>query len=292
MFGLDVKAIMKTLIGSYNNYQSELKSIFSKREIDFYFKILLDYFFKWDATFLGLNPNHELKINQQALLKEALLKLKEQQPIQQIVQQAHFRNLQIKVNRSVLIPRPETEELIDWILEDYASITKSKKVLDVGTGSGCVAISLALENKNFNLEALDVSHEALETARENAKNCGLDIHFYQHNILKDELKISFDLIVSNPPYLSPHEKEYMETKVLQYEPHLALFTPLDDPLIFYRAILNHSTKYLKPKGRIYFEINPIFFEELITLIKTYALFIISIRKDIFGKKRILRLIKK
>ena len=124
------------------------------------------------------------------------------------------------------------------------------------------------------------------------KNRGLDIHFYQHNILKDELKISFDLIVSNPPYLSPHEKEYMETKVLQYEPHLALFTPLDDPLIFYRAILNHSTKYLKPKGRIYFEINPIFFEELITLIKTYALFIISIRKDIFGKKRILRLIKK
>ena len=91
MFGLDVKAIMKTLIGSYNNYQSELKSIFSKREIDFYFKILLDYFFKWDATFLGLNPNHELKINQQALLKEALLQLKEQQPIQQIVQQAHFR---------------------------------------------------------------------------------------------------------------------------------------------------------------------------------------------------------
>ena len=196
------------------------------------------------------------------------------------------------MNRSVLIPRPETEELIDWILEDYSSITKSKKVIDIGTGSGCIAISLALENKNFNVEALDISHEALKTARENAKNCDLDIHFYQHNILKDEFKKSFDLIVSNPPYLSPHEKEYTETKVLKYEPHLALFTPLCDPLIFYRTILNHSTKYLKPKGRIYFEINPIFFEELITLIKTYTLFIISVRKDIFGKKRILRLIKK
>ena len=283
---------MKTLISCYNYYQSELESIFSKREIDFYFKILLDYFFKWDATFLGLNPNHRLKINQQTLLKEALLKLKEQQPIQQIVQQAHFRDLQIKVNRFVLIPRPETEELIDWILEDYSSITKSKKVIDIGTGSGCIAISLALENKNFNVEALDISYEALETARENASNCDLDIHFYQHNILKDEFKKSFDLIVSNPPYLSPHEKEFTETKVLKYEPHLALFTPLHDPLIFYRTILNQSTKYLKPKGRIYFEINPIFFEELITLIKTYALFIISVRKDIFGKKRILRLIKK
>ena len=283
---------MKTLISCYNYYQSELESVFSKREIDFYFKILLDYFFKWDATFLGLNPNHRLKINQQTLLKEALLKLKEQQPIQQIVQQAHFRDLQIKVNRFVLIPRPETEELIDWILEDYSGITKSKKVIDIGTGSGCIAISLALENKNFNVEALDISHEALETARENANNCDLDIHFYQHNILKDEFKKSFDLIVSNPPYLSPHEKEFTETKVLKYEPHLALFTPLYDPLIFYRTILNQSTKYLKPKGRIYFEINPIFFEELITLIKTYALFIISVRKDIFGKKRILRLIKK
>ena len=292
MFGLDVKAIMKTLISCYNYYQSELESIFSKREIDFYFKILLDYFFKWDATFLGLNPNHRLKINQQTLLKEALLKLKEQQPIQQIVQQAHFRDLQIKVNRFVLIPRPETEELIDWILEDYSSITKPKKVIDIGTGSGCIAISLALENKNFNVEALDISYEALETARENANNCDLDIHFYQHNILKDEFKKSFDLIVSNPPYLSPHEKEFTETKVLKYEPHLALFTPLHDPLIFYRTILNQSTKYLKPKGRIYFEINPIFFEELITLIQTYALFIISVRKDIFGKKRILRLIKK
>lgn len=283
---------MKTLISCYNYYQSELESIFSKREIDFYFKILLDYFFKWDATFLGLNPNHRLKINQQTLLKEALLKLKEQQPIQQIVQQAHFRDLQIKVNRFVLIPRPETEELIDWILEDYSSITKPKKVIDIGTGSGCIAISLALENKNFNVEALDISYEALETARENANNCDLDIHFYQHNILKDEFKKSFDLIVSNPPYLSPHEKEFTETKVLKYEPHLALFTPLHDPLIFYRTILNQSTKYLKPKGRIYFEINPIFFEELITLIQTYALFIISVRKDIFGKKRILRLIKK
>lgn len=288
---MDVKKNIVTLLECRDIFRETLQPFIPSREADLYFKMLLEHHFKWDASFLGLHPHHSLTSSEFSIVEKGLSELKQNRPIQQVLQQAWFRDLRLRVSPNVLIPRPETEELVDWILEDHEELDQTQSVLEVGTGSGCVAIALVREQPQFQMTATDVSEPALHIAKHNAINYKVKIEFSHHNILTTPLKKSYDIIVSNPPYIGWNEKKEMEKKVLDYEPHIALFAPKDDPLLFYKVIIDQAKKNLQPKGRIYFEINPNFLENLTASIKSTAIFKMSFRKDIFGKNRFLRLVK-
>lgn len=288
---MDVKKIVVTLLEGRNLFRETLQPLGPLREADLYFKMLLEHHFDWDASFLGLHPHHTLTSAEFSVLEKALIELKQKRPIQQILQWAWFRDLRLKVSPEVLIPRPETEELVDWVLEDHRGVTQTQSILDVGTGSGCVAIALAKEQRQFHVAALDVSEQALSIAKQNTTACNAQVELFHHDILTKPLQHTYDIIVSNPPYIGWDEKDKMEKKVLDYEPHIALFAPMEDPLLFYKVILSQAKEALHSKGRIYFEINPIYLEKLSLLIKSTAMFKMSIRKDIFGKVRFMRLLK-
>ncbi|MDA7808266.1 peptide chain release factor N(5)-glutamine methyltransferase [Flavobacteriaceae bacterium] len=281
-----------TLIEARDWYRDSLKTEYSNAEIDFYFKALLTDCFQWQPTQLALEPKRELESKELILIQEAQDKLLKRYPLQYITGWAHFRSLKLKVDQRVLIPRPETEELVDWILEDCSKHKDGpKELLDMGTGSGCIAIALAKENPQLSVSALDQEKSIIDLARENAHQNKVKVEFFQQNLLQmDSLKRSFDMIVSNPPYVSVEEKKEMKSNVLDHEPHKALFVPDNDPLIFYRKILEFATGQLLPKGSIYFEINPLFIDELCSLIQQFD-YTICKRMDIFGKERMLRLTK-
>jgi len=281
-----------TLTEGRNLFQEQLKDHFQNQEIDFYFKSILRKKFDREPTQVALEPNAVLEKEEVEFLNAALVKLLSQHPLQYILEQADFRNLTLKINEKVLIPRPETEELVEWILEDNKNSKASKELLDIGTGSGCIAIALAKEQPNFRVAALDLDADILEVAYLNAVKHQVQIEFLQQNILKtNSFKKALDIIVSNPPYILLNEKKEMKKNVLEYEPQQALFVPDNDPLIFYRAILEFAQQNLRPNGLLYFEINPLMIDQLNDLIKSFK-FNHSQRMDIFGKVRMLRLQKK
>jgi release factor glutamine methyltransferase len=282
-----------TLLEARDLYRETLQTKFSNGEIDFYFKSLMTDSFQREPTQLALEPESELEPLEVLFIQEAATKLLKDYPLQYITGTVHFRTLKLKVDPRVLIPRPETEELVDWIVEDFGKRTdESKDILDMGTGSGCIAIALAKENTQFTVSALDQEQPILDLAQENALNNGVQIHFFQQDLLQlDSLKQSFDILVSNPPYVMRKEQEQMQPNVLDHEPHQALFVPDEDPLIFYRAILKFASLHLNSEGIIYFEINPLLIDELRSLIQQFD-YTISERMDIFGKVRMLRLKKK
>ncbi|MGB2137187.1 MAG: peptide chain release factor N(5)-glutamine methyltransferase, partial [Flavobacteriaceae bacterium] len=192
----------------------------------------------------------------------------------------------------VLIPRPETEELVKWVLNDFNDVQNYINVLELGTGSGCIAISLAKEQSKFNIEALDVSETALEIAKKNAIRHHIEIDFIHQDMTALVVwNKSLDVIISNPPYIEAEEKREMLPNVLDYEPHLALFTPEQDPLYFYRKIIALAQSSLKSNGCLYLEINPKFKENLLTFIKSETFKDIEVRNDIFGKNRMLKAVK-
>ena len=282
-----------TLLEARDLYRETLQTKFSNGEIDFYFKSLMTDSFQREPTQLALEPESEFEPLEVLFIQEAATKLLKDYPLQYITGTVHFRTLKLKVDPRVLIPRPETEELVDWIVEDFGKRTDdSKDILDMGTGSGCIAIALAKENTQFTVSALDQEQPILDLAQENALNNGVQIHFFQQDLLQlDSLKQSFDILVSNPPYVMRKEQEQMQPNVLDHEPHQALFVPDEDPLVFYRAILKFASLHLNSEGIIYFEINPLLIDELRSLIQQFD-YTISERMDIFGKVRMLRLKKK
>ena len=281
-----------TLLEARDLYRETLKKKYSISEIDFYFKSLLTDALHRESTQLALEPESELEPLEVLFIQEAAKKLLKDHPLQFITGTVHFRTLKLKVDQRVLIPRPETEELVDWIMEDFGKRTEgSKDILDMGTGSGCIAIALAKENPKFSVWALDREQRILDLAQENALNNGVQIHFFQQDLLQiNPLKQSFDILVSNPPYVMIKEQTQMEANVLDHEPHQALFVPDEDPLVFYRAILKFASLNLNPKGTVFFEINPLLINPLKLLIQQFD-YTISERMDIFGKVRMLRLKK-
>lgn len=209
-------------------------------------------------------------------------------PIQQVLGYAYFCGLKLKVTPSVLIPRPETEELVRWVA-DESPVPHS--ILDMGTGSGCIAISLAKALPQTRLTAIDISDEALAVARENAKMHDADIDFIQADILNPNPYLAnnrFDVIVSNPPYICNKEADEMEKNVLNHEPHVALFVPDDDPLLFYRAIAEKTLTMLTPDGTLFFEINRLYAQELTTMLQSMGFQHITVRQDQFNNDRMLR----
>jgi release factor glutamine methyltransferase len=288
--------IQKMLIKNYRTqFTEELTSIFDEKEIESFFYIILEAFHELKRVDLVLNPNLELDTIQLLQWETVLSQLKEQKPIQYILGETEFFGLPFYVNENTLIPRPETEELVQWILSNN-QITKSTnqlKILDIGTGSGCIAISLAKNLSNASVFAIDVSEKALATAKKNAELNEVKVTFIERNILEtDDLKQQFDIIVSNPPYVRNLEKQEIHKNVLEYEPHLALFVEDNDALLFYRKITELATKNLSKNGQLYFEINQYLGKEMVELLEKYNFENIELKKDIYGNDRMIRCVLK
>ena len=268
-----------------SEFDSQLGTRYPKTEIDSFFNLLTEYKLGLTRVDRALQPNFELKETSITFFKEALQSLKEDIPVQHILGKTWFYSLPFYVNNSVLIPRPETEELVSWILEDLGDKVDIN-ILDIGTGSGCIAIALAKNLTKANVWALDISEAALQTAKRNASLNQVDIHFAAQDILKtDSLPSSFDVIVSNPPYVRTLEKKELKNNVLLHEPSTALFVSDDTPLVFYNKISDLALDYLKPKGKLYFEINQYLGKEMQAMLTEKGFSSNELKKDIYGNDR-------
>jgi len=272
------------------HFIKELSPFYDAYEAESFFYLILEDKHKLRQIDLALN--HELTFSDaDFVVWGSLLKqLKKEVPIQYLLGKTHFYGLDFEVNENVLIPRPETEELVEWIITENAAIDKTKKlkILDIGTGSGCIAISLAKNLPNANVFAIDVSKKAIETAKRNAIRNNVNITFMLQDILEtEELKCQFDVIVSNPPYVRNLEKEEIKKNVLDYEPHLALFVEDNDALIFYKKIASLAQNNLLENGQLYFEINQYLGKEMIDLLGKMDFVNIDLRKDIYDNDRMI-----
>ena len=267
--------------------KNELEGLYSAEELNAIVHNLFSHITGLTASLMIIERERKLTESEIYFLQRSLKRLKQQEPLQYITGIAHFRGLEFKVNSSVLIPRPETEELVGWVVEE-AGLRMPKAILDIGTGSGCIAISIKKEHTDTSVYALDVSPEALTIAEENAANLGADITFYQADILNKDACTSlphFDVIVSNPPYVTPADREKMQKNVTDYEPGLALFVEEDDPLIFYRAIIDFSIDHLNKSGKLFFECNESNADEVVALLKKGGFDDVELRSDMRGKER-------
>lgn len=281
-----------TLREGQEHFKDGLGGFFQSSEIDFYYKTLLKDGLNRDPIQLSIEPWVELTSEEEFFVKESLSKLIAHQPLQYVLGKTHFRDLTLKVDKRVLIPRPETEEMVEWVLEDFKKLNQKLRLIDMGTGSGCIGIALAKAQPYFSVFALDKDVDILDLTAENAKLNGVQIKCIEQDMNQmNTLKLKIDVIVSNPPYVMLSEQNQMKSNVLDYEPHQAIFISNKDPLLFYRLILEFAADNLKPKGFIYFEINPLLLKELKDLIISFS-YIVFERLDIFKKVRMLRLQKK
>ena len=280
-----------------NIFYQELQSNYPKTEIDSFFYLLSESFLHLKRIDIALSPNQKITLELETKFISAIADLKKEIPIQYIIGATEFYGLSFEVNKNVLIPRPETEELVSWIIKDVESkksntegnTTTKINILDIGTGSGCIAVSLAKSLPNTNIYALDISTEALKTAKQNASNNKVEIQFLNDDILKlNTFPIKFDIIVSNPPYVRNLEKEQMQNNVLKYEPGLALFVSNENPLIFYDKISQIAKENLKQNGIIYFEINQYLGNEMTELLQQKGFKNIQLNQDFFEKDRMIK----
>ena len=290
------------LLKQYKTYFFDsLKNIQDEQEIESFFFILTEYLHNLKRVDVALNSNFELSDEEVEKWNAILVDLQQEKPIQYITGEAWFYGLKFEVNENTLIPRPETEELVEWIIESQKSKVQSQKleILDIGTGSGCIPISLKANLPQANVSAIDVSEQALEVAKRNANSNKVEINFIQANILEVEdlsqlqtpnfqLPTSIDIIVSNPPYVRNLEKEEIKKNVLDYEPHLALFVEDTDALLFYRKIAQLALKNLSPNGLLFFEINQYLGKETVELLQNLGFKNIELKKDMYGNDRMIR----
>ncbi|MFM7897025.1 MAG: peptide chain release factor N(5)-glutamine methyltransferase [Flavobacterium sp.] len=272
------------------HFFNSLKNIQDEQEIESFFFILTEYLHNLKRVDVALNPNFELSDTEVEKWNAILSELQQEKPIQYITGEAWFYGLRFEVNENTLIPRPETEELIEWILNSPITHHPSPiTILDIGTGTGCIPISLKANLPQANVSAIDVSEKALEVAKRNAVSNKVEINFIQTNILEvEDLNQHFDVIVSNPPYVRNLEKEEIKKNVLDYEPHLALFVEDTDALLFYRKIAQLALKNLSPNGLLFFEINQYLGKETVELLENLGFKNIELKKDIYGKDRMVK----
>lgn len=288
---------MSTIIKEYRTqFIEELSTIYDAGEAESFFYLILEDKQKLKRIDLALNPDLTFTENEIQLWNSILEELKKEIPIQYLLGKTSFYGLDFEVNKNVLIPRPETEELVEWIIErrklSFGSAQDDSgkiKILDIGTGSGCIAISLAKNIPNASVFAIDVSEKALVTAQKNAQSNEVNITFIHKNILEtDDLDAQFDIIVSNPPYVRELEKVEIKKNVLDNEPHLALFVEDNDALVFYRKITELAQKNLAPNGQLFFEINQYLGKEMVELLEKMNFKSVELRKDIYGNDRMIR----
>ena len=304
---------------TYEELWHRLTPLYEAGEAKAIVRWVLDVRFGLSWTDILCGKVTELSAHDQTELEKIMQRLEKGEPIQYIIGVTDFFGRQFHVAPGVLIPRPETEELCRWILaSDKHGLTRTFReslhqsdaevrispsqsdanILDIGTGSGCIAITLALELPDAKVTAWDISDDALRIAADNAKSLDANVTFEHRDILDTSLTShlslftpQFDLIVSNPPYICEKEKSAMECNVLEHEPHLALFVPDDDPLLFYRAIAQYAVEALKPQGSLFFELNPLYADDLAQELSMMSYHDISIRRDQFSKPRFLKATK-
>ena len=261
-----------------------LLPVYDAMEAESFFYLALEQWQQLKRIDLALQPELEFTEAQLLQWEQLQLDLLRQQPIQYLLGQTEFCGLKFEVAASTLIPRPETEELVALIVKDHPQF--AGRILDIGTGSGCIAISLAHQLPNAQVAAIDVSHEALAIATKNAIHNNVKVEFMLQDILQTNgLGASYDIIVSNPPYVRELEKKEIQPNVLEYEPHLALFVSDDDPLLFYRKIAQLAQKSLLPNGKLYFEINQYLGKETVELLSDMNFTAIQLLKDFYGNDR-------
>lgn len=276
----------------YNLLNSSLKEFYSKSEIRIFRNIILEKITGLNPTQLLTDKDRLLTPDENERAVEMLHRLKNSEPIQYILGETEFFGLKFKVNSNVLIPRPETEELVEWVSNDLKLAGKelSKvRILDIGTGSGCIPIALKSKHSNSKVTAMDVSEKALEVARDNAKINAVEIEFTHEDILNpSQNDRKWDVIISNPPYIPQEEIAGIEKNVKDFEPHIALFVPNDEPLLFYKKIASYAHHHLAPEGKLYFETHKDLANEVASLLINAGFQNIEIRKDMSGNERMVR----
>tara|TARA_R110002072_G_scaffold32395_2_gene98902 strand:- start:2015 stop:2899 length:885 start_codon:yes stop_codon:yes gene_type:complete len=289
------------IVKQYRNYFNEtLKTIYPITEIDSFFFLLLEEYLGFRRVDIVLKSDFKITQETLNLLQSATKQLEQEVPLQYIIGKTEFYGLPFVVNKHVLIPRPETEELVACVVSESSRVktfntsikqtteTKQLKILDIGTGSGCIPISLKKQLPFAKISAIDISKEALTVAKKNAVLNNVDIHFILQDILKTvALDQHYDIIISNPPYVRESEKKELKNNVLKNEPHVALFVENDNPLIFYAKIAELAKKYLNKNGLLFFEINQYLGTETIDLVNKKGLKNIQLKKDMFGNDRII-----
>jgi release factor glutamine methyltransferase len=305
---------MKTVKDVSAAFRLELASLYDVREIDSLCMLVLTDITGATSAKIKAFPELELSLEQTETISNILTRLKTGEPVQYILGHTEFYGLQFKVNPFVLIPRPETEELVEWALSSWQSSVDSWQqphhILDIGTGSGCIAITLKKNIPSAQVSAIDISPEALQTAKENAELNEVEINFIKADILslKSETehpkrrsplehnkkiidREKFEIIISNPPYVTLHDKTQMHTNVTDFEPHTALFVPENDPLVFYKAIANFAATHLQKNGLLFFEINESYGKQIVELLNNKSFKNIELIKDISGKARMIKAMK-
>jgi len=282
-------------IGKFrNHFINLLEDLYPIEELKSFFYLLAEKYLNLSRINIALQLNNELTHEDQSSFYQAVDRLRNHEPIQYILGETEKFGVPLIVNKQVLIPRPETEELVSWIIEDVDK--KKATILDIGTGSGCIAISLAKKLNNAVVSAIDISNRAIEVAKKNTliNNINIEfsrvdlLNFEDNSTLQHKWKSKFDIIVSNPPYVRMKEKKLMQLNVIDHEPDIALFVNDDDPLLFYRKISELSKRYLKHNGTLYLEINEYLGVEMEKMLNEAGFKHVELKKDMFGKNRMLK----
>jgi len=284
---------MKTVKQVSAEFSKQLSTIYDVNEINSLCMMVLESIVNISSAKIKAFPKTEISTPDSERITNILTRLATGEPIQYILGYTEFYRLHFKVNPSVLIPRPETEELVDWVISSVGSSELAAgEFLDIGTGSGCIPISLKKNLPNVQISAIDISLEALQTAKENAELNKVDVNFIENDILNPTnhslLTTHYSLIVSNPPYVTLEDKKLMHTNVTDFEPHTALFVPENDPLIFYKAIADFASDHLEKGGLLFFEINESYGKQVVDILNSKLLINIELRKDISGKDRMIK----
>ncbi|MDA9804189.1 peptide chain release factor N(5)-glutamine methyltransferase [Flavobacteriaceae bacterium] len=282
-------------IKKYRQYFiNSLEDLYSIEELQSIFYLLAEKLLHLSRIDIALQLDDTLTSDEEINFNKAIDRLKIYEPVQYILGETEFFGYPFLVNKQVLIPRPETEELVSWIIEDVDK--KETTILDIGTGSGCIAISLAKKLNNAVVSAIDISNKAIEVAKKNAliNNVNVEyssvdvLNFEDKLVLQDKWKSKFDIIVSNPPYVRMQEKKLMQLNVIDHEPDIALFVEDDDPLLFYKRISELSRQYLKHNGTLYLEINEYLGVEMEKMLNEAGFKHVELKKDMFGKNRMIK----
>ena len=278
-----------SLASARNYFQERLHDKFTDSELKSMWKRIICKRFNWNSSEFILNQESRLSESDLLFIRSFVKRLLVDEPFQYSLGETFFYNLKINCDSRALIPRPETEELVDWIAE----LTDVNKIVDVCSGSGCIALALKSIFKNANVQGVDISSDANELAQLNASENKLDVHFQLADALNGNASFwesinEIDVIVSNPPYITENEKQEMSDNVLNFEPHLALFVENDSPIIFYQRIADLALKNLKKNGFLFFELNPLFAKEVSDYLNSIGFINIELRKDLQGKERMLK----
>jgi len=279
----------QTFSDSVRIIKKELSNKYDKNEINSFIRIIFKNLLNYSSTDIHINQNTKISSNSISEINLIIEQLKQNKPIQYIFGETDFYDLEFYVNEHVLIPRPETEELVDWIIKE--TVDKYVTILDIGTGSGCIAITLSKNLDNPIIEAIDISKKALIVAKNNAKKYSQKINYKRLDILnlRHQKKLGkYDLIVSNPPYVTVSDKKEIHKNVIDYEPHDALFISDNNPLVFFEVISKFAKGHLNKNGKLFFEINELYGTEALNKIWSFGFSEIILKKDLNGKERMIK----